>query len=135
FNSLREESLKLITEILLRTEELTTTLVVNEDRMLHNDLRNKGLYNSEYVMMKLAKKLSKDKSHSLMYEITMKTTNEGEDFFKNQKQNNQIDTKFTDAEIKEMIDPRNYTGQASTLAETAATEAQEKAVEIFRNYQ
>ncbi|HLR22333.1 MAG TPA: adenylosuccinate lyase family protein [Pseudogracilibacillus sp.] len=134
FDGLLEESLQLITEILLRTEELTRTLVVHEDRMLHNALRNKGLDNSEYVMMKLAKKLGKDKAHSLMYEIAMKTANEGEDFFKNLKENNQIDTQFTDAEIKEMIDPRNYTGQASTLAETAATEAKETAVDIFRNY-
>src|SRR5699024_1724062 len=35
FDGLLEESLQLITEILLRTEELTRPLVVHEDRMLH----------------------------------------------------------------------------------------------------
>src|SRR5699024_8103348 len=48
FDGLLEESLQLITEVLLRTEELTRTLVVHEDRMLHNALRNRGLANSEY---------------------------------------------------------------------------------------
>lgn len=135
FDGLLEESLQLITEILLRTEELTRTLVVHEDRMLHNALRNKGLDNSEYVMMKLAKKLGKDNAHSLMYEIAMKTATEGEDFYKNLKENNQIDAQFSNQEIKEMIDPRNYTGQASTLAEVAAGKAKETAIEIFKNYQ
>src|SRR5699024_5714152 len=114
--------------------KLTKTLIVHEDRIHHKALSNKGLDNNKYVMMKLDKKLGKDKAHSLMYEIAMKTANEGEDFFKNLKENNQIDTQFTDAEIKEMINPRNYTGQASTSAETAATEEKETAVDIFRNY-
>src|SRR5699024_12678732 len=100
FDGLLEESLQLITEILLRTEELTRTLVVHEDRMLHNALRNKGLDNSEYVMMKLATKLGKDKANPSMYEIPMKTSKDGDDLLKNTKENNKIYNKCTEARIK-----------------------------------
>lgn len=134
FDGLLEETMQLITEILLRTEELTRTLVVHEDRMLHNALRNKGLDNSEYVMMKLAEKLGKDRAHTLMYNIAMKTASEGEDFYENLKANEEISDQFSDEELKEMIDPRSYTGLSSTLAENAATEAQRVADKILKNH-
>lgn len=134
FDGILEESMELITEVLLRTEELTRTLVVHKDRMLHNALRNKGLDNSEYVMMKLAEKLGKDKAHSLMYEIAMKTAAEGEDFHENLRADKQIATQFSDEEIKEMIDPRSYIGLSVTLAETEAEKAKQTAKEIAENY-
>lgn len=66
-----QESLGLITEIILRTEELTRGLYVNSDKMLSNAYLNHGLDNSEFVMMKLAKSLGKDKAHSKIYELAM----------------------------------------------------------------
>lgn len=134
FDGLLEESLELMTEILIRAEELTRTLTVHKDRMLHNVKRNKGLDNSEYVMMKLAEKLGKDKAHSLMYDIAMKTAAEGEEFYENLRKNEQISADFTDDEIRHMIDPRNYIGLSATLAETEAERAKETAKEINKNY-
>jgi len=52
FDGLLEESAELITEILLRTEELTRGLHVHKDKMKKNANINKGIDNSEYVMMK-----------------------------------------------------------------------------------
>ncbi|MFN6884553.1 lyase family protein, partial [Proteus mirabilis] len=83
FDGLLEEALELTTEILLRTEELSRTIVPHEERMLHNVMRNKGLDNTEYVMMKMAEKLGKDKAHSLLYEEAIKTAADGEDFYTN----------------------------------------------------
>lgn len=60
FDGILEESLQLMTEILLRAEELTRTLQINKERMLENALRNKGLDNSEHLMMEMAEKLGKD---------------------------------------------------------------------------
>lgn len=134
FDGLLEEAMELITEVLLRCEELTRTIVVHKDRMLYNALRNKGLDNSEYVMMKLAEKLGKDQAHSLMYEIAMKTFAEGEDFFANLKANEKIANDFTDEEIKEMIDPRNYIGLSVTIAENEANRAKEVKEEILNKY-
>lgn len=134
FDGLLEESMELMTEILIRCEELTRTLTVHKDRMLHNAMRNKGLDNSEYVMMKLAEKLGKDKAHSLMYDIAMKTAAEGKEFYDNLRENEQISANFSDEEIKHMIDPRNYIGLSINLAETEAERAKETAKEISERY-
>ncbi|MCM3705978.1 MULTISPECIES: class-II fumarase/aspartase family protein [Cytobacillus] len=135
FDGILEEALELTTEVLLRCEELTRTMVVHKERMLHNALRNKGLDNSEYVMMKLSSKLGKDQAHSLMYQIAMKTASEGEDFYTNLKANELIASEFIDEEIQEMIDPRNYTGLSSFIAETEASRAKDTADRIFTEYQ
>jgi len=134
FDGILEEALELTTEILLRCEELTRTMVVHKDKMLQNVMINKGLDNSEYVMMKLSKKLGKDQAHSIMYQIAMKTAAEGEDFYTNLKANELISSEFTNEEIKEMIDPRNYTGLSSIIAETEAEKAKEVAVRITKEY-
>src|SRR5699024_4629261 len=107
FDGLMEEAIQLMTEILLRAEELTRTLTVNKERMLENALNNKGLDNSEYLMMEMAKKLSKEQVNSLVYDITIRIAAYSEEFYTNLKANNMISENFTDEELKEMIDPRS----------------------------
>lgn len=130
FDGLMEESLQLMTEILLRSEELTRTLTIRKERMLENALRNKGLDNSEYLMMKMAEKLGKDKAHSLIYDIAIKTAAHGEDFLTNLKENPAIAEKYTEDELKELIDPRSYIGLAPQIAKKMANKAKEKAGKI-----
>lgn len=127
FDGLMEESLQLMTEILLRSEELTRTLTIRKERMLENALRNKGLDNSEYLMMKMAEKLGKDKAHSLIYDIAIKTAAHGEDFLTNLKADPAIAEKYTEDELKELIDPRSYIGLAPQIAEKMAGKAKNKA--------
>lgn len=130
FDGLLEESLQLMTEILLRCEELTRTLQVRKERLLENALRNKGLDNSEYVMMEMAKKLGKDQAHSLVYDIAIKTAAHGEDFYSNLKANGLISKNYGEEELKRMIDPRSYIGLAPELAGKMAERAKEKAKEL-----
>lgn len=127
FDGILEESLQLMTEILLRTEELTRTIQVHDKQMLENALRNKGLDNSEHVMMEMAERLGKDKAHSLIYDIAIKTAAHGEDFYTNLKANELIAENFTDEELKELIDPRSYIGLAPELAKKMSQKAAEKA--------
>lgn len=134
FDGILEEALELTTEVLLRTEELTRTMVPHRDRMLHNALRNKGLDNCENVMMVLATKLGKDKAHSLMYEIAMKTANEGEDFYTNLMGNELIASQFSEQEVRDMIDPRHYIGLSVEIAEKEAKRAKEYANTIALEY-
>lgn len=134
FDGLVEESLELMTEILLRTEELTRTMTPNEDRLLYNVMRNKGLDNTEYVMMQMAEKLGKDDAHSLLYDIAIKTAADGEDFYTNLIANEVIMNSFNEDEIKGMLDPRNYTGLSKELAEKEAVRGKETAALIFKEY-
>lgn len=135
FDGIMEEALELSTEVLLRTEELTRTMVPHRERMLHNVWRNKGLDNTENVMMELATKLGKDQSHSLMYEIAMKTANQGEDFYTNLRANDLISEEFTEEEVRDMIDPSNYIGLSVEIAEKEAKRGNEIAREISEKYQ
>lgn len=130
FDALLEEALACTTEILLRCEELTRTLTPHPQKMLSNVQLNKGLDNSEYVMMQLGAKLGKDAAHSLMYEIAIKTAAEGEDFYTNLKVNPIVNTAFTDIEIQEMINPNNYIGRSVELAEEFSAKGLIKAAEI-----
>ena len=123
FDGLIEESLQLTTEILLRCEELTRTLSVHKEKMLENALTNKGLDNSEYIMMKISDKVGKDKAHSLVYDIAMKTAIEGSDFYENLMANSLIATEFSKNEIRQMINPSSYTGLSSEIAEKISSEA------------
>ncbi|MGX6961435.1 class-II fumarase/aspartase family protein [Vagococcus xieshaowenii] len=123
FDGIVEEALELTTEVLLRTEELTRTLTPHKERMLHNVMRNKGLDNTEFVMMKMAEKLGKDDAHSLLYDIAIKTAADGEDFFTNLKADPLISATFTEEEIASFIDPRNYVGLSVELAQKEAVRA------------
>ena len=134
FDGLIEEALELTTEILLRTEELSRTIVPHEDRMLHNVLRNKGLDNTEYVMMKMAEKLGKDKAHALLYEEAIKTAADGEDFYTNLTKNSVITAAFSDDEIKAMLDPRSYIGLSVEIAEKEARRGLAISQQIKQHY-
>ena len=102
--------------------------------MLHNVLRNKGLDNTEYVMMKMAEKLGKDKAHSLLYEEAIKTAADGEDFYTNLTKNSVISAAFSHEEIKAMLDPRSYIGLSVEIAEKEAKRGLTTAQEIKQQY-
>ena len=89
-------------EVLIRAEELTRTLCVNKERMLANANINKGLDNSEHVMMCVAAKFGKDRAHELMYDKAMKVEREGKDYYTVLREDATIHSMFTDEELKEM---------------------------------
>lgn len=112
-----EEAMELIAEILPRFEELTRTLRINKEAMKNNLLLTHGLINSEFIMMSIANKLGKNQAHELIYEIAMKAKS-GTASYKNLLlQNKVIQENFTEDEILYMLDPKNYTGESSSLAQ------------------
>lgn len=130
FDGLMEEATELMTEVIIRTEELTRTLIINKDNMLRNALLNKGLDNSEFVMMKVAEKIGKDKAHSLLYDKAMLVEVNGKDYFEVLIEDDDISSLFTHEEIKNMIDPRNYVGEGPALAKELAQKAKKRADEL-----
>ena len=98
-------------------------------------MRNKGLDNTEYVMMKMAEKLGKDKAHSLLYEEAIKTAADGEDFYTNLIKNPVISAAFSPEVIKAMLDPRAYIGLSVEIAEKEAKRGHVASQEIKQNYQ
>ena len=130
FDGLMEEATELMAEVIIRAEELTRTLTVKKGNMLKNVLLNKGLDNSEYVMMKVAEKIGKDKAHTLLYDKAMLVEIEGKNYYDVLKEDETISSLFTDQEIKAMIDPKNYVGVGPELARELAQKARKMAGEL-----
>lgn len=127
FDGLMEEALELTTEVLMRAEELTAGIHVNTARMYQNAMLNKGLDNSECVMMRIAEKLGKDKAHELLYEKAMLVELENKDYLTVLKEDETLYANFTEQELEQMILPENYTGLSSFLAKEMAEEARKTA--------
>ncbi len=130
FDGLMEEATELMVEVIIRAEELTRTLTVKKENMLRNVMLNKGLDNSEYVMMKVAEKIGKDKAHTLLYDKAMQVEIEGKNYYDVLKADETISSLFTDQEIKDMIDPKNYVGVGPELARELASKARKMAGEL-----
>lgn len=130
FDGLMEEATELMVEVIIRVEELTRTLTVKKENMLRNVMLNKGLDNSEYVMMKVAEKIGKDKAHTLLYDKAMQVEIEGKNYYDVLKEDETISSLFTDQEIKDMIDPKNYVGVGPELARELALKARKMAGEL-----
>lgn len=130
FDGLMEEGLELTTEVLIRAEELTRTLQVNQIRLRKNADINCGLDNSEYVMMMVASKIGKDKAHELMYDKAMKAELEGKDYLAVLMEDDTLTSMFAADELKAIIDPANYTGLCSVIAKEMAQKAENTAVSL-----
>ncbi|EPM5457674.1 class-II fumarase/aspartase family protein [Salmonella enterica] len=115
-----QEALELMTEIILRTEELTRTLHINRTRMRHNAELNNGMDNSEYIMMMLAERTGKDKAHSKIYALTMESMSKQIPFIEALLSDEDISGLFSRTELEEMLKPENYTGLASVIAKESA---------------
>jgi adenylosuccinate lyase len=122
FDTLLEEAVELTTEVLMRAEELSRTLGVNGGRMYQNVLLSGGLDNSEYVMMKLAEKLGKDKAHAIVYDTVMQTRDE-KTYIEALKENAEISAMFSATEIENMLKPENYVGIGGEIANKMSAEA------------
>lgn len=132
FDSIVDETMELVLEVLMRAEELTNGLVVKKDKLYENANLNGGLDNAEHIMMTLAEKIGRDAGHELMYDCSMETALKGTKFFDALWEKDIVKENFTIEEVKELIDPRNYVGIGSTLAEEMANLALEKSEQLLQ---
>ncbi len=127
-----EEALELTTEILIRAEEMTRTMYADEKRMQYNAELNRGLDNSEYIMMCVARKLGKEKAHELIYEKAMLAEQSGTDFLAVLKADTILSENFTPDELAAMLQPDCYTGSGAQLASETACKAADMAERLRR---
>lgn len=134
FDGLLEESAELITEILLRTEELTRGLHVHKDKMKENANINKGIDNSEYVMMKVAQNIGKDEAHSLIYKLAMEAEQNDDSYEKILLSNKYLNSNFTDDELEKMLRPEKYIGLSKEFAVEFSERAKKCASQLSVEY-
>ena len=131
YDGMLEEALELTSQVLMRMEELTRTIHVNKEKMYENAWKNRGLDNSELVMMNVAAKIGKDKAHGLMYEKAMKVELEGRDYLSVLLEDEYLTELFSREELEAMIRPENYVGCGSKIAEIMAEKAADKAKRLM----
>ncbi|MFW0778853.1 adenylosuccinate lyase family protein [Rossellomorea marisflavi] len=125
FDAAWDEAIELSTEVFLRAEELTRQLVVHDEKMNENANVNRGLDNSEFIMMKLAEKIGKDQAHSFIYEKAMAAQTTGLSYIDILKQDQELKKYFNEEEIRQMLAPETYTGCGSQIAKEQASKARE----------
>lgn len=123
FDAALEEAIELITEVVLRTEELTKGISVHVNKMKENASLNKGLDNSEFIMMELAKKLGKDKAHAIVYNKAIQVQTEGSSFVDTLLEDKDVNQMFSKDEINGMLLPERYVGAGHIIAEEQAKRA------------
>jgi len=123
FEAISEEAISLIIEIILRTEELTRDIIIHKEKMYENVLVNKGLDNSEYIMMKIAEKIGKEEAHSLLYRLAMESITTKKEFAEVLMQDEKINSVFTIREVEEMLKPESYIGLSEVFANEMAKKA------------
>jgi adenylosuccinate lyase len=130
FDGIVTEAMELMTEILIRAEELTRTLTIHRERLAQNADMNKGLDNSEYIMMFFAQRIGKDKAHELVYELAIESELKKQNYRDVLLANEDVRTAFTEDELLEMLKPENYTGLASQLAKEVAQKCREVVAQL-----
>lgn len=130
FDGLIEEATELMVEILIRTEELTRKIIINDERMLFNAKLNKGLDNSEYVMMSLAKIIGKEKAHEIVYEDAILAETDKKDYFEVLSKDKRILSIYSEKEIYSMLDPISYIGESNNIALEVSKKAKDKVKEM-----
>lgn len=97
--------------VIAKSKKLLENLVVFEDKMRSNVNMLKGLILSEPLMLALGEKLGKQTAHEIIYEISMETFEQDEEFAEMLLKNENVKNNFTRDEIKNILDPAGYLGQ------------------------
>lgn len=97
-------------------DELLSTLVVNEDKMLLNVNLLGGLTQSEHIMLELGKKIGKQNAHALVNEIAVRSFLNQLDFVEELCKNTDITNAIGQEQIRELLNPAKYIGDCPRMA-------------------
>jgi adenylosuccinate lyase len=112
------ESNILLDYILSLMSNIVANLRVDKERMIQNLSLTQGRAMSESVMMALAKRgVNRQEAHELLRKLTIQSAMEKRDFKQVLLQNKVVNSKLTENEIDQALDPKNYLGTATKQAE------------------
>jgi adenylosuccinate lyase/3-carboxy-cis,cis-muconate cycloisomerase len=105
-----------------KAKTLLKNLVVFENKMRENLDLLKGLILSEPLMMALGEKIGKQKAHEVIYQISMKTFEQGVSFKEMLLKDNLVRDNFNSDEISSYLDPGAYTGKCDYFVDKVVSE-------------
>ena len=123
--SIIPESFMVTSKALERAQGLFSKLIVNEEKMLSNFQTSGHYVMSEAVMNKLSSKIGRSKAYSLVKKA-IKSSNKGDSLEDVIRNTPAISKHFTEAEIKQVLDPKNYLGAASEIVERSVKQVRDR---------
>jgi adenylosuccinate lyase len=103
--------------ILAKSKKVLKNLGVNSGRMLQNLNLLKGLLLSEPVMLRLGEKIGKQTAHEVVYQVSMKTFQQGGSFKDFLLKDPRVSAQITAGELDRLLDPYSYKGYSREIAE------------------
>lgn len=98
--------------ILLQMNTILKNLYLNHPKIEENLFLTKGSQCAEHMMIKLSDKIGRQKAHELLRKLSS-----AENFMNAVKSNTTIAKFFTEKEIGEILNPKNYSGLAIEIIE------------------
>lgn len=108
---------------LATTQAILKGLVVKPKNMLKNLHLLGGLLLSERIMFALAERLGKQTGHELVYELSMKSVDEGRSLREVLLEDSQVQEALSPQQLDELLDPTTYVGSAKETVERVLAQA------------
>jgi len=124
-NSAIDRVCELTGNIVQGLNEIFSDIRLFPDRMRKNLDLTGGLIMSERVMLALGSEMGRQRAHDAVYEAAQRSVNENRPFTETLSEEEEVASRLTGQEIRDLLDPEQYTGLCSYFAETFAERARE----------
>ena len=129
-NSAIDRVCELTGNIVQGLNEIFSDIRLFPERMRENLDLTGGLIMSERVMLALGSEMGRQRAHDAVYEAAQRSVNENRPFTETLSEEEEVASRLTNEEIRDLLDPEQYTGLCSYFAETFAEKARECAREL-----
>ena len=129
-NSAIDRVCELTGNIVQGLNEIFSDIRLFPERMRENLDLTGGLIMSERVMLALGSEMGRQRAHDAVYEAAQRSVNENRPFTETLLEEEEVASRLTNEEIRDLLDPEQYTGLCSYFAETFAEKARECAREL-----
>lgn len=111
-------------DILAKTDEIFSHLVIRPERMRENMEESQGMIMAESVMIALVEKgMGRQEAHELIRGISLKSETEARPLFDLLASSKQIKAVMSKAELIKAMDPRSYVGMAPRIVDEVVADA------------
>ncbi len=110
--------------------ELFSDIQVFPDRMRRNLDLSGGLIMSEALMLELGRRIGRQRAHDAIYDAAQASVVEQKPFTETLSKVEDVRANLTSEQIATLLDPTQYTGASSLMAERFAKQARELAAEL-----
>ena len=114
-------------EMLARLVAIMRDLTLHPERMRRNLDLSGGLIMAEAVMLRLGKEIGRQHAHDAVYDAAQGAAIEGRSMVDLLLEDERVNARLNEAEIRALIDPVTYTGLSGDIAREAAARARKRA--------